>query len=345
MARPTGRQIAAARALLGMSQADLASRAAISIATLKRMEGSGGAALGSANNVTAVQMALEAAGVEFTGGTRPGARMRTQAVMTPAEREGIQFAEDLLGVAIDLVGASRIEITGEGARDPKIVALTLLCRTITNFRNAIVMVREEAIIEARTLVRLCYENLLWVAAIHARGAEFIKEMQLDEAASRKALGELSLKFANPETRDDTAGRVIRAELKRIAARWPRPSKFRVNKVAAVGVLERSYLSYARLSLDAVHPSLMALSRHLTFEQETDGRYLTLSVVPPLKPRERLDTIDEACSALMGVCVAVNELLGGTNASDALRAIVEKFWDQGHHSFRLPSSASPSIMGI
>ena len=91
MARPTGRQIAAARALLGMSQADLASRAAISIATLKRMEGSGGAALGSANNVTAVQMALEAAGVEFTGGTRPGARMRTQAVMTPAEREGIQF--------------------------------------------------------------------------------------------------------------------------------------------------------------------------------------------------------------------------------------------------------------
>lgn len=324
-----------------MSQADLAGRASISTATLKRMEGSDGAALGSANNVTAVQMALEAAGVEFTGGSRPGARIRTQAVMTPAEKEAFQFAEDLLGVAIDVVGAARIEVSAEGARDPKIVALTLLCRTITNFRNAIVMAREEAIVEARTLVRLRYENLLWVAAIQARGAEFIKEMQLDEAANRKAPGELSLKFASPETRDGAAGRIIRDALKGIAATWPRPAKFRVNKVAAAGVLERSYLSYACLSLDAVHPSMMALSRHLTSEQETDGHYLTLIVVPPLKPRERLDTIDEACNAPIGVCVAVNELLGGTNKSDAVRSIVERFWEQGNRSYRLPTTASPS----
>jgi transcriptional regulator with XRE-family HTH domain len=74
--RITGRQIAAARTLLGMVQAELASRSAISVPTLKRMEGSEGHAAGLANNVTAVRAALEAAGVEFTNGAQPGVRMR-----------------------------------------------------------------------------------------------------------------------------------------------------------------------------------------------------------------------------------------------------------------------------
>lgn len=73
---PTGRQIAAARVLLGIDQAELASRARISVPTLRRMEGSNGPATGYANNVAAVVAALEAAGVEFTNGDQPGVRMR-----------------------------------------------------------------------------------------------------------------------------------------------------------------------------------------------------------------------------------------------------------------------------
>ena len=61
----TGRQIAASRALLGISQAQLASSANISIPTLKRMEASVGSASGLPNNVAAVRAALEAAGVIF----------------------------------------------------------------------------------------------------------------------------------------------------------------------------------------------------------------------------------------------------------------------------------------
>ena len=61
----SGRQIAAARALLGVSQADLAGRANISVPTLKRMEASSGEATGLRNNVTAVKTALEQAGISF----------------------------------------------------------------------------------------------------------------------------------------------------------------------------------------------------------------------------------------------------------------------------------------
>lgn len=73
---PTGRQIAAARTLIGMSQPELASAANISVPTLRRMEGSPGGATGLTNNVSAVQAALEAAGVLFIRPNGGGAGVR-----------------------------------------------------------------------------------------------------------------------------------------------------------------------------------------------------------------------------------------------------------------------------
>lgn len=72
----TGRQIAAARALVGLSQQDLATAARISVPTLRRMEAAEGAAPGIANNVEAVRRALEAAGVQFIRENGGGAGLR-----------------------------------------------------------------------------------------------------------------------------------------------------------------------------------------------------------------------------------------------------------------------------
>lgn len=74
----TGRQIAAARSLVAIGQAELAKSASISVPTLKRMEANEGAAAGMANNVRAVIAALEAAGIEFipANGGGPGVRLR-----------------------------------------------------------------------------------------------------------------------------------------------------------------------------------------------------------------------------------------------------------------------------
>jgi DNA-binding XRE family transcriptional regulator len=79
MAQILGRQISAARALIGMTQGDLATRANISVPTLKRMEASAGPASGMANNVAAVQRALEEAGVEFIPENGGGAGVRLRA--------------------------------------------------------------------------------------------------------------------------------------------------------------------------------------------------------------------------------------------------------------------------
>jgi transcriptional regulator with XRE-family HTH domain len=72
----TGRQLAAARTLLGMNQPELAARARISLPTLKRMEASPGGAVGMVNNVAAVRLALEAAGIEFIAVNGGGAGVR-----------------------------------------------------------------------------------------------------------------------------------------------------------------------------------------------------------------------------------------------------------------------------
>ncbi len=76
MDKPTGRQIAAARTLIGMTQPELAERSKVSAPTVKRMEASDGPAVGMANNVEAVRRALESAGVEFIPENGGGAGVR-----------------------------------------------------------------------------------------------------------------------------------------------------------------------------------------------------------------------------------------------------------------------------
>lgn len=73
------RQIKAARALAGLSQRDVASRAGIGIATMRRIEAAIDEVIGSAQTLSRIQKALEAEGVKFidqdhNGG--PGVRLR-----------------------------------------------------------------------------------------------------------------------------------------------------------------------------------------------------------------------------------------------------------------------------
>lgn len=73
----TGNQLKAARALLGVEQADLATRADVHVNTIRKMEAKGAATLTSGVDIVhKVQAALEAVGVEFLNHGRPGVRLR-----------------------------------------------------------------------------------------------------------------------------------------------------------------------------------------------------------------------------------------------------------------------------
>jgi len=79
-------QIRAARGLLNLGQADLASSAGVHVATVRRLEAAT-EVRGAAGTFWKIQTALEAAGIEFIpaeGGKGPGVRLKQPS--RPAEK-------------------------------------------------------------------------------------------------------------------------------------------------------------------------------------------------------------------------------------------------------------------
>jgi len=132
--------VKAARSLLAWSQDRLAEASGVSIPTIKRLEADDGDLGGRAATANKIVRALEAAGVEFTNGGRPGVRLRGAVLqLTEAHIKLLQQLVDLPepkrvtrgAVAqgcreLEVVGYVKIvpvnmsdlltEITGEGRR-------------------------------------------------------------------------------------------------------------------------------------------------------------------------------------------------------------------------------------
>lgn len=73
----TGNQLKAARALAGLDQSAVAQMAGVNVNTVRNMEAAGaGPISGRAQNVQAVQRAMETAGIDFLNHGQPGVRLR-----------------------------------------------------------------------------------------------------------------------------------------------------------------------------------------------------------------------------------------------------------------------------
>ncbi len=87
-------------------------------------------------------------------------------------------------------------------------------------------------------------------------------------------------------------------------------------------MESIYLLYSQLSADSAHPSLTALCRYLVREESMcmGG----IDVCPAPRSGEMASTVHSACIALMGACVAFNEIVGPTVAGRALNGLADDF---------------------
>ena len=72
----TGRQLKAARALIGWEQTNLAKKSGVAISTIRRMESFAGEIGARTGTLSLVQRALEKAGVDFLDDGQPGVRIR-----------------------------------------------------------------------------------------------------------------------------------------------------------------------------------------------------------------------------------------------------------------------------
>jgi hypothetical protein len=232
------------------------------------------------------------------------------------------YAERVLQAAVGLAAGARFKMTERGPRDAKIISLAILSRTISNYKGVLALIRAELLVEARTLTRCCYENLLWIAALRDRGDRFVDEMIEDEMGNRRTLGELILKLTSDDGADmDSDGaKFIRASISEIKKKYPKLTKLNVNKTAARGPVEHAYISYSRLSLDSVHPSISALGRHVRSKRDGNTMQYFLDITPSHRALDYADTLRMACEALLGVSIGTNEILGGSSMNESLNAL-------------------------
>jgi hypothetical protein len=255
--------------------------------------------------------------------------------MTEEESHAFEYADRLIEIARTVVEESKIVLDAipdhsavHWAREPKIVAVAVLCRSISNFNAALSLAHLGQVIEARMIVRPMFENMLYLAALRERGATFVEKMIADDAFNKAALAQLTLKLtgkhgANPDNAGSLRLRSIINELRKKSAR-----KLRVDEIAASGVVELAYIEYARLSLDSVHCSVMTLGRHIFEEHDDKMVNRVISIQGRSPPTEVFSTILHGCRALMGVTVGANELLGGTTAGPLINLIVMEFERRG-----------------
>jgi hypothetical protein len=247
---------------------------------------------------------------------------------TPTENTTEQwfaFADRLITLAHDLFGEAKIDITEKLFGEPKILTLALLCRTVGNFKGVLACARQNLIVEARTLTRSCYENLYCMAALIEQGDDFVKAMHQDQMRSFRSQGEFLLEHIDDEHIGDAEFvDKLRARVKEIKSRWPKASFLTPKQTVQGSVLKQSYLIYSKLSGEAAHPSILALKRHLVRFVEDGEQVMALDINPLERRPELSETLDLACNAMIGACVATNQILGHLPAinSDLQRLFVE-----------------------
>lgn len=195
----------------------------------------------------------------------------------------------------------------------RICALTLLARTISNFGSAVALLKIERIVEARILVRCCWENVFYIGRIAKDGQSFIERMINDHWVSTRARGERLFAQKLIE-RGSEAEEKLREVLRSIDAKG---QSLTPKEIADEGPLSEGYLIYMTVSADAAHPTLTSLNRHI-LENPKTGVIDQLNITASVTPEELVGTIDFGCGALLGACYGVGETLGGSFAAGEVR---------------------------
>jgi hypothetical protein len=161
------------------------------------------------------------------------------------------------------------------------------------------------IVEARTLVRSCYENLFWLGGLKDKGTDFLDQMEGEDTRGRRALsGELLKWWKDREGFEDTSNK-LEEFIETLKAKPT--AKILNEQVAKDAGLGAAYTMYRVLSNDSAHPSARSLSRHLQIDP--DGLRTVCGDSLWSEEAEDLDTWSLGCGVLLMVCVATNEVLG------------------------------------
>lgn len=227
------------------------------------------------------------------------------------------FVEKLYAAGNDIAETIRLD-------DPEtsqILGATLLMRTLEHVRATVILLRNNCIVEARTIARCCFENSLFVAALAREGEKFVQDMKSHELATRKSRGELLMR--DTADQPDQAAKVeLREYLRRTASEIDKRPSLDPKGVSMRGGLALSYNFYSLLSADAAHPTFTSLDRHI--DKLPNGDAKGFIVNPVSEPGERAETLEYLAQAAIGVLVGVNEMWAAPKEDALLSELIAEF---------------------
>jgi uncharacterized protein with von Willebrand factor type A (vWA) domain len=226
-----------------------------------------------------------------------------------------EVAESLVRAGYEILRSSGIKLTRHGSRDSQVVAACLVARSLSNMRAALLLMKASHIVEARTLVRCCFENSFYVAALSVQGQSFVDQMVDDEVRARQASAQFL--FRDGQSREALAPETeqrIQAWLRESRKQSQNPASLNPQEIAKSTSISAAYNFYRELSGDSAHPSLRSLSRYLTSNLQGLEE---LDVDPRVTDEDAIDTLDLACVALLGVCLGACEIFDGQKQPAAL----------------------------
>jgi len=232
----------------------------------------------------------------------------------------IELAETLGQLGCDILDGKSLTHTSKGFLEPKVLAIVLMSRALSNFKGAITLLTNNLIVEARVLVRCCYENAFWIVGLNTEGDKFAEKMLHADVRSKRTRAEFLFSREGVKLSADIEKK-LRSQMRAMKKKYPKTRPLNPQEVALDGVLRDAYLVYSQLSADAAHPSLESLNRHIV---RLPNNERILDVVPALKELEVLQTWDFVCNAMLATCASVNEILGGTPAGQKLWGIADRY---------------------
>jgi Family of unknown function (DUF5677) len=185
-----------------------------------------------------------------------------QKLVMTQERRATWFghAQRLADVALEVIAqCDRIDVT-KGTRDPRVIALALLARSLGHLKAVCHLLERGLITEARTLIRCIFENLFMQGGLAEGGDDFVHKMLDDIAKSRQSRGNWVLGWLDEQEDDSPYEERLRESMDKLRALYPKPRPINFGEITRDGALKNAYLWYKQLSADAAHPSLEALTR-------------------------------------------------------------------------------------
>jgi hypothetical protein len=222
------------------------------------------------------------------------------------------FCKQLQECCQNLIERADVTTARAALEDRQSMALALLARTLSNLKAAILLLDNSQIVEARIVVRCCIENFFWMGALIKDGEVFIKKMHRDALFQIKTIDQFfhQHKLASHDELDEKS---------RTFARKLHKNKFKHKTFSIKEVAGNKWYSvFSMISIDAAHPSIVALRRYFAGDTSGDLRF----EYNPAMGVEELDaTFDYLAFACVGICIGVDELFENKIGGNMLRGVV------------------------